>query len=995
MRLRNRLLLLLLIPVAGLLFFSLQSTLEKARQMREMVLIEDLAKISAQIGALVHEMQKERGMSAGFIGSTGLSFAVELPKQRAEVDKRKRELEQRLAGIAAATYGEPFQRQLDDAQKQLGDLAARRQSISALSIAGPEAIGYYTKTIALLLGAASQTASLSTDSAITRLASAFNALLQAKEYAGVERATLTNVFGADRFTPEMLVRYLSVASAQDTWASAFEVYASAAQSAYFKDKLSGNAVSEVARLKKLALDKMQEPSLGQDAKLWFARSSERIELLKEVEDRLSSDLTNEAQSRSQRARELMALYAGLTLLALLLSVIVAVRLIRAILEQIGGEPEEAVAAAQAIAAGKLEMPLNVRPDDQTSLFANMQRMQQQLRQRIAAERLAADESLRIKLALDSSLYGLMIADNKGVIIYVNSAQIAMFKKAQSDLAQRFPGFDAELLVGRNIDFFHTHPERQRDMLAQLQSPQEVEIHIGPRTFVVVVTPVINAAGERLGIAAGWLDRTAEIVIEKETSDIIIQAAQGNFDRRIALAGKEGFFLNLAENINRLLDNTVAGLGDVERVLAGLAHGDLTRRIDGDSEGIFGRLKDDTNQTVAQLREVVGAIKEACDAINTAAHEIASGNQDLSGRTEKQAGSLEQTAASMQELNATVRHNADNARQANELAAASNAVAKRGGDMVKRVIATMSDIQSSSRKIADIIGVIDSIAFQTNILALNAAVEAARAGEQGRGFAVVATEVRNLAQRSAMAAKEIKALIDASVDKVDSGAQLVQQAGTTMDEVVLSFDQVAALVTEISNGSKTQSADIEHVARAVGEMEVVTQQNAALVEEAAAAAESLEEQARELKHSVGSFRLDVAAVSSGKRLALAAPTATTGGAGIAGLDFHAILEAHQAWKTKLRDFLSGQGEALNADTVGRDDKCALGCWIYGDGKVLGGDTNFQALRKTHADFHLCAGDIIRQHKRGDKRSAYRLLGGDFAKLTASTVAQIQKLRSVYS
>jgi methyl-accepting chemotaxis protein len=219
---------------------------------------------------------------------------------------------------------------------------------------------------------------------------------------------------------------------------------------------------------------------------------------------------------------------------------------------------------------------------------------------------------------------------------------------------------------------------------------------------------------------------------------------------------------------------------------------------------------------------------------------------------------------MEELNATVRQNADNARQANELSKRSNDIAVRGGDMVKRVVSTMGEIQDSSKKIADIIGVIDSIAFQTNILALNAAVEAARAGEQGRGFAVVATEVRNLAQRSAQAAKEIKTLIAESVDKVEGGAKLVDQAGTTMDEVVVSFRQVANLVTEISNASREQSSGIEQVTQAVSQMDEVTQQNAALVEEAAAAAESLEDQARGLLQAVGSFKLD-----AGKR-SLAAP-----------------------------------------------------------------------------------------------------------------------------
>jgi methyl-accepting chemotaxis protein len=371
---------------------------------------------------------------------------------------------------------------------------------------------------------------------------------------------------------------------------------------------------------------------------------------------------------------------------------------------------------------------------------------------------------------------------------------------------------------------------------------------------VTASPVINERNERLGAVAEWLDRTPEVLVEKEVANIVDGAQRGDFVARISLEGKDGFFRQLSEGLNQLSEVTQTGLTDVARVLQLVAAGDLTQKIEADYQGIFGQLKDDTNTTIERLREVVGRIKDATEAINIASQEIAAGNQDLSSRTEEQASSLEETSSAMEELNATVKQNAENAKQANELAKTSNAGVVKGGEVVKQVVVTMGDIQASSKKISDIIGVIDSIAFQTNILALNAAVEAARAGEQGRGFAVVATEVRNLAQRSATAAKEIKTLIAESVDKVESGAKLVQQAGTTMDEVVTSFQQVASLVTEIAGASREQSSGIEQTTQAVSQMDEVTQQNAALVEEAAAAAESLEEQARGLVQTVSMFKL---------------------------------------------------------------------------------------------------------------------------------------------
>jgi methyl-accepting chemotaxis protein len=516
---------------------------------------------------------------------------------------------------------------------------------------------------------------------------------------------------------------------------------------------------------------------------------------------------------------------------------------------------QAVVLADSIAGGRLDNDVQaVGNNELASLLHALKAMQAKLLQSIETERKAAAESLRVKIALDNVSTGVMIADNERNIIYANSAVEKVLRDAELDIRKALPSFSAAQLIGQNIDAFHKNPKHQADMLAKLGTTYVAQLQIGRRHMQVTANPVITAAGERVGSVAEWLDRTAEVEAQDEINNLVKAAAVGDFEQRVVTDGKTGFFLDVARGLNQLAETTSRGLSDVVRVLQRLASGDLTQKIEADYEGVFGQLKDDTNSTVERLREVVGRIKEATDSINTASQEIAAGNTDLSSRTEEQASSLEETASSMEELNATVKQNAESSRQANELARSSNDAAVKGGQMVKAVVSTMSGIQESSKKIADIIGVIDSIAFQTNILALNAAVEAARAGEQGRGFAVVATEVRNLAQRSATAAKEIKELIAESVGKVDSGAKLVDQAGQTMDDVVSSFQQVANLVTEISNASREQSSGIEQVTQAVSQMDEVTQQNAALVEEAAAAAESLEEQARGLMQAVGMFKL---------------------------------------------------------------------------------------------------------------------------------------------
>ncbi|MFC3656247.1 HAMP domain-containing protein [Xanthomonas hyacinthi] len=367
-----------------------------------------------------------------------------------------------------------------------------------------------------------------------------------------------------------------------------------------------------------------------------------------------------------------------------------------------------------------------------------------------------------------------------------------------------------------------------------------------------------------------------LAINTEIKRMAAAAAAGDFSARGDAEHFQHDFRLMVQGLNAMMQASDVNLGKLSTLLQAIAAGDLSARMHGEFHGVFASMRDDANATADQLADVVGRIQAVALSINTTTTEIATGNDDLSRRTEQQAASLEETAASMEELTSTVKQNAEHARQANQLAVGAAAVASQGGEVVGQVVATMSGIETSSRKIADIISVIDGIAFQTNILALNAAVEAARAGEQGRGFAVVASEVRTLAQRSANAAKEIKGLIDDSVTRVAEGSALVDRAGQTMQEIVSSVQRVTDIMGEISAASQEQSSGIEQINQTVTQMDEATQQNAALVEEASASARALEEEARRLSEAAAVFRLGAAdspAATAPVRAAAKAPART--------------------------------------------------------------------------------------------------------------------------
>ncbi|MEZ5458586.1 MAG: methyl-accepting chemotaxis protein [Steroidobacteraceae bacterium] len=449
--------------------------------------------------------------------------------------------------------------------------------------------------------------------------------------------------------------------------------------------------------------------------------------------------------------------------------------------------------------------------------------------RAEAERQArlAAENLRIRQALDNVSTNVMVADRDLNIVYMNQTVRDMMRNAQQDIRKDLPGFDVDRLMGANIDVFHRNPAHQRNLLATLSQTFTSNLTVGGRSFRIIANPVRDEAGRHVGTVVEWADRTEEVRTEQEVQRVVDAVAAGDLRDRISLDGKSGVFRRISEAINQLADD---------------------------------------------LTSLISTMQSAAQEIQRGTSDIAVGNDDLSRRTSEQAASLEQTAASIEEITSTVAQTADNATRAKDLAADARKTADDGGDVARQAIDAMTGVTEASRKMAEIIVVIDDIAFQTNLLALNAAVEAARAGEQGRGFAVVASEVRTLAQRSADSAKEIKKLIEDSLRKVESGSSLVTRSGGTLQQIVDAVRKVSDIVVEIAAATHEQSSGIDQINSAITHLDKITQSNAALVEEATAASRSMADQSQQLFDLVS--RYDVGGKSTPRAADAGKPRATS-------------------------------------------------------------------------------------------------------------------------
>ncbi len=1120
----------LLVPALGLVWLA-QSDIRHALAFREEnSRLLELAEFAVVSSAMVHELQKERGMSAGFLGSDGESFGPQIRDHYAITDDRIAELRQLLETFDSERFGAEFSAKLAAGVQDLQRILEVRERVQALEILLGDALGYYTGINGEFLGLIEFLPRLSSVGEFGIRGSAYVAFLQSKERAGIERAVLSNTFANDQFGPGLNDKFRTLVTTQSVYLDVFRSAATSVQRLAFDRLMDNDAVRETERMRSIALARSATGGFETSSTYWFEQQTQKINLLKQMEDQLSADLRALAQAGLERAETTVTATSVTALLPLILAVVLGVALIVSTMRQLGADPSRLEYFVNEIANDNLSVEMSTGAPE-TGVFASARVMQRRLRERIESDRLLLAENGRVRQALmnvsgyvliagpdgkiifvndalrefvdhihshveadttisiDGSLEGVdleqlhqspskslasissetearitfgphtidyvanpvyadngdrvgtvvewrdrtadleeareveitlaengrirealvnvdgmvMIAGRENQVVFANIAMTDFLAQIELSIAERVPGFIAASVIGADVSSLHRevaqgaafdassnsaqhgrlvfgihtidyasnpvfsdngerigtvfewrdqtkalaqevvvkatleengrvrealnsaaanvmiagpdhkvvyanhamhaffndaredilraigegnitdlqgthiailHRESDPQVFESLSERYQSQVVFDTVTVDYIANPVFGDDGDRIGTVFEWVDRTAELAVEAEVQGVVTAALGGDLSRRIALDDKTGFFATLSENVNQLVGIAQFVLDDTMRVFAAVAKGDLTETIDREYAGAFEQLKTDANTTIAQLTDVVSRIQQSAGWVRSAAEEISQGNVDLARRTESQAASLEETAASIEEMTGAVATNASNAQEAEALALTAREQAERGGTVVKQAISAMKDISSSSKEVTAIIGVIDEIAFQTNLLALNAAVEAARAGEQGRGFAVVANEVRNLAGRSGSAARQIKELIEASTTRVDVGSQLVNETGKTLEEIVKGVDQVSGMVAKIASANRNQSAGIQEINGAVTQIDELTQQNAALVEEAAQGSQALTEQADGLNQLMRFFNTKRATPATTK---LSGPASGSNGA----------------------------------------------------------------------------------------------------------------------
>ncbi len=766
-----------IVPLVPLLIAAALATVlisDKYRDVKQLKNIKMLISPVALISAAVHEQQKERGATAVFLASEGKSFKSELRAQRAETDKRHAAILDVLQAQDLSAVDTIFWKNFKSMEAKFADVAVMRGQIDTLKMDARTAIGKYTALNAEMLELIHHVARLSDDKVIATETSVFLNLLKGKEQAGLERAIGSQGYTQGRFTLSGLLALRSLISAQDVYFDAFLSEARPTQVAAFKDAQGASAVKKVEKMRQLALESGLEGDFsahsGGD---FFKAQTDRINLLKDLENLVSSDLlmTMDAQ-QGQAISRLYSVVVGVSI-AGLFALGISMSFARVIRSGFG----QVVSAAQRLAEGDLEVSL---PTKRGNEFGDV----------------------------------------------VNALEV----------------FRNNSLERRNLAAREVDAAKAREIAKQKEHEREAEIARK------------DAERERQISEEREARCAKEEAFAEQIASVVAACAKGEFDQRLSLENTDGTLATIGAGLNQVCEVTERGLMQVEKALEYLADGDLTFRMNGTYQGVFLDIQTRVNRSLTSLSEGFAQVRESGGMINGTTQEIASASQDLAIRTERAAATLEETATAIKTLSQSVGNSAELASEANEVATSVNSEVSAGNELVQRTVSAIREVQKTSKSIGTAIQLIDDITFQTNLLALNAGVEAARAGEAGRGFAVVASEVRDLAARSADAAKEISELIRASEGQVDRGVRLADQTGEALNSISGSVGGIAHRIEDIAQAVADQSSNINEITAATDQLDHVTQQNAAMFEEASASSVALQIETEKLETVISGYKL---------------------------------------------------------------------------------------------------------------------------------------------
>lgn len=873
LKIKYRLYLMLLLPIVALLYFTFINIKDRASIVLEIKHLEEIMPFVVQGIQVIHQLQNERKLSLDLHNQSHDKLA----QQWIETDQAIYEFNYLLKHFKAANFDSnhaddwfhfaldilfkgfeeeklirSFKPEFEQVETIFYDLEKQRETLKTQN--DEQVIEMYSQINRVLIKLVYRIMTLNTRENILKLKLIYSFFLAIQETASLESCQLNQVVIQPVITMTKLQQIIELVTQQQLyWQMITDLLATLKPQDQFKIPTTTMFSQEAQYLGHTAhnLD-----NRGQFSELqlqdWFKQQVTKINWLNSVEKQLAEQLTIRIrQTRYQANTDFILTGVSVFILLILLTLFIYL-----LLASMRRELNQVINIAHAVAAGHLDNPIEIETQDEIGqLLAALAQMQQQLLERFKKEQQITQKALRLNRALDCTTTPILITNPHDQLIYLNESAKHFFVTAANHFRHQLPDFDMNRLEEVLFDLIQQTTPQFKTLLPSLNHTYPTTLEVGELTINLAITPVINANQERLGLVMELNDRTQEILMAQEIDQVIQAASQGDFNQQIRLDNKSGFFQTISASINTIVQLNQNISEDTLRIFAALAQGDLTKTIDNHYVGMFEQLKQDANATVSHLTTIMDIIKQTAIAVRTATQEISQDNINLKQRTEGQAAALEEMAASMEQMTSTVEQNANNANQATQLASQAKDYVKQGETMVAAVVTAMNGMNASSRKMFEIINLINEVAFQTNLLSLNAAIEAAHAGEQGCGFAVVAAEVRQLAQRTAVSAQEIEQLVKSSVTQAKEGTLLVDGTMKKLTEIVKAVTTVSDIMGEIAIANQEQAKSIHYVNQAIAHIDDMTQQNTNLVKEIASASESMYIEAINLEQQVKFFKLE--------------------------------------------------------------------------------------------------------------------------------------------